>query len=225
MKQELTQTIAQFKNLLIMTKRDNINKVISNLEDIGFFQAPASTKFHGSYDGGLVEHSLNVYTQARYLFEVVKRVRPDVASTIKEENLIISSLLHDICKSKLYYKIKKWRKDANNKWEEYETYEKSYKDLPIGHGEKSVVMLLNWGFKLTEDEILAIRWHMGGFDINEYQDSKLSFNAASEKPLTAIIVAADWLASRISEADPVEQKENLNGKVEEKSKGKCNTKV
>ena len=204
MKQELIQTIAQFKNLLIMTKRENIDKVISNLEDIGFFQAPASTKFHGNYDGGLVEHSLNVYTQARYLLEVAKRIRPDVASTIKEDNLIIASLLHDICKSKLYYKIKKWRKDANNKWEEYETYEKSYKDLPIGHGEKSVIMLVNWGFKLTEDEILAIRWHMGGFDINEYQDSKLSFNAASEKPLTAIIVAADWLASRIKEKEIVQ---------------------
>ena len=190
----------KFLEILETVSRPNLNAVIQMLGHEGFFEAPASTKFHGNYPGGLCEHSLNVYTQAMYIYATQCKIRKDIAKKISKDNVIIASLLHDVCKSNLYVKTKKWRKDKNNKWEEYDTYEHDYTDLPVGHGEKSVIMILQTGFELTYDEILAIRWHMGAFDLSTYNDAKQSFNVAGDKsPLVTIIMCADMLASRIME--------------------------
>lgn len=190
----------KFLEILETVSRPNLNDVINMLVDTGFFDAPASTKFHGNYPGGLCEHSLNVYTQAMYIYTTQCKIRKDIAKKISKDNVIIASLLHDVCKADLYVKTKKWRKDENNKWEQYDTYEHDYTALPVGHGEKSVIMILRTGFELTYDEILAIRWHMGGFDISTYNDAKQSFNVAGdESPLVPIIMCADVLASRIME--------------------------
>lgn len=198
-----------FIETLKKVDRKGIDTVISMLEEKGFFEAPASTKFHGCYPGGLVEHSINVYEQSMYLLKIEQKVRKDVVKDITEDSIIIASLLHDICKSDLYHLTKKWKKDENNKWIQYDAYEKRYEDYPMGHGEKSVIMLLRCGLHLTNDESLAIRWHMGGFDLSEYQDAKKCFETASDKyPLVAIIVAADWLASRIKEKEIVQDETN-----------------
>jgi len=195
-----------FLKTLKKVNREGIDNVIQMLENLGFFNAPASIKFHGNYPGGLAEHSINVYEQAMYIWKIEQKVRPEAVSDITEENIIISALLHDICKSELYKPVKKWKKDdENNKWFQYDTYEKVYSDFPFGHGEKSVIRLLNCGFKLTESEMLAIRWHMGGFDISEYQDSRKCFDSAADKSsLVAIIVSADWLATRIKEKEIIQ---------------------
>ena len=190
-----------FIQILKKVNRDSIDTVIVKLTEGGFFEAPASTRYHGNYPGGLVEHSLNVYEQAMYLLKIEQKVRKDVVKDITEENIIVASLLHDVCKMDLYHLTKKWKKDENNKWIQYDAYEKKYESMPLGHGEKSVIRLMSWGFPLQEQEMLAIRWHMGGFDLSTYQDSQRSFETASEEPLVALIVAADWLASRIKEKD------------------------
>jgi len=207
-KTNLTVNKQKFLEILNSVDRKNIDSLIKVLETEGFFEAPASTKFHGNYPGGLVEHSLNVYTQAMYLYNIECKLKKDIAKNITKENVIIASLLHDVCKSNLYTIVKKWRKDDKNKWEQYDTYDHDYSNLPIGHGEKSVVKILLSGVELTEDEILAIRWHMGGFDISTYGDAKQSFNVAGDKsPLVPIIMCADVLASRITENDFDKKKE------------------
>ena len=186
--------------LLRSTNRQNITKILRYLENTDFYIAPASTKYHGSYEGGLCEHSLNVYEQAIQLYDIECKIQPNIKNLINVNNIIISSLLHDVCKINLYNKIKKWKKDSNDKWVEYETYESTYQDLPVGHGEKSVIRILQNEFPLEECEILAIRWHMSSFDLSDSYETKQSFNeACSKTPLLPILMCADNLATRITE--------------------------
>ena len=98
--------------------------------------------------------------------------------------------------------MEKWRKDAQGRWESYRGYEVDYSDLPVGHGEKSVIMLLRWGLRMTDDEILAIRWHMDAWDVS-FQSSEAKSNISTAKgmcPLLSVVKAADGLASFILEA-------------------------
>lgn len=196
----MNQNREKFIQLLKNTKRSGIDETIEGIDKLGFFQAPASTIYHGCYDGGLLEHSLNVYQQMMYLRKVEIKIKPQLESELSEESCIIVSLLHDVCKSDLYEKTTKWRKDAENKWEQYETYKKVFKTLCIGHGTRSVVLLLRMGLQLTDQEITAINWHMGAFDISQYDDSSKGFNeSCSNNALAATLVSADWLASKITE--------------------------
>ena len=118
---------------------------------------------------------------------------------ISMESIAIASLFHDICKTKIYHQTERWKKDANNKWMSYPGYE--IKDeFPFGHGEKSCLML-SWYMRLKVEEMLAIRWHMGMFDMAENGSSqRYAFYAATDKtPLVSIIIAADFLASHLME--------------------------
>jgi len=190
----------RFIQLLADTKREGIEETVNQIEALGFFEAPASTVYHGAYDGGLVQHCLNVYEQIMYLRKIQTKIRPDIEEVLTVESCTIASLLHDVCKSNYYKKTKKWRKNIDNKWEQYDSYEHDLSYLPIGHGEKSVIMLMKFGLKMTEAEMCAIRWHMGAFDLSTYTDSQKGFNAACDAhPLAALLVSADWLASRFTE--------------------------
>lgn len=190
----------QFIEALNATGRAGIDKVIAGLEELGFFTAPASTRFHGSVPGGLLAHSINVYTEAKVIRETQIRLRPDVAEKLPEASVAIASLLHDVCKAEVYKEIEKFRKDKDGKWEKYRTYGVDYSALPLGHGEKSVIRLLRWGLEMADDEILAIRWHMHAFDMPSSSEASGCFTAAGEKcPLLSVLIAADGLASRILE--------------------------
>ena len=94
------------------------------------------------------------------------------------------------------------RKNSDGKWEYYEGYDVDYYSFPMGHGEKSVIRLLQWGLEMTEDEMLAIRWHMGAFELPfQSPEAKSNLNTAKNKcPLIAVINAADGLASSIMES-------------------------
>jgi 23S rRNA maturation-related 3'-5' exoribonuclease YhaM len=146
--------------LLSVTARTGIERVINYLEESDFFVAPASTKYHGNYEGGLAEHSLNV-------FELFKEKNARFNLGISEESIIISAILHDFCKINFYNKQTCWRKNDSNRWESYEGY-KVQDDFPVGHGEKSVIMIQNF-IRLTKQEILLIRWHMGTTEPKEMQ--------------------------------------------------------
>jgi hypothetical protein len=147
----------QFQERLLSTKREGMENVIRHLERLGFFTAPASTKFHLNVKGGLMQHSWNVYNAAMMLREQMIQMKPELAEKLPEESVVIAALLHDVCKSNIYKDAVLNRKNAQGIWEKVPGYEVDYTSLPLGHGEKSVIMLLALGLKLTRDEMLAIR--------------------------------------------------------------------
>lgn len=131
-----------------------------------FFSAPASTRYHGSYAEGLVEHSLNVYYCLKdYLAR--ERCKEIYKMDYSEETIAIVALLHDICKINCY-KPGKRNVKVNGKWESVDTFEFDDK-LPYGHGEKSVYIITGF-MRLTREEAFAIRYHMG-FSNNDNPNS------------------------------------------------------
>ena len=195
---------AVFIQKLVETKRKGVEKVLDGLDKLGFFKAPASSKHHLAQNGGLVRHSLNVYRQAMALREAEFTLHPELQenASLSKDSIAIVSLLHDVCKAEIYKSELKHRKNADGRWEDYTGYAPDYSAMPLGHGEKSVIRLLRMGLELTNDEILAIRWHMANWDLADSFEAKGNFNAACEKcPLLSILIAADELASRISEVE------------------------
>ena len=190
----------QFIAALKATGRAGIDKVIAGLEELGFFTAPASSWHHGSVPGGLLTHSLNVFTEAKVVAESQIKLRPELAEKLPDASIAIAALLHDVCKAEIYKEALRWRKDENNRWEQYKTYAIDDTSFPVGHGEKSVIRLLRWGLELTDDEIFAIRWHMTAFDIPSGGGGMANYNAAIDNcPLLVVLIAADSLASKLLE--------------------------
>ena len=137
----------EFIELLKQTNREGMENLIEFLKNkTDFFEAPASTRFHGSFKGGLLEHSMKVY-------EILKQKAGD------SESVRIIALLHDICKTNFYTVDYRNAKNEQGVWEKvpYYTIEDT---IPYGHGEKSVMMISEF-IKLTPEERYAIRWHMG----------------------------------------------------------------
>ncbi len=193
---------SEFISILRATGRKGIDSVVGYLDKSGFFTAPASVNRHLDHDGGLLEHSMNVYLIAIRLRQQMIALRPELEERLPEASVAIAALLHDVCKSNIYHKTTKYRKDANNRWETYDGYEVDYSRFPMGHGEKSVVMLLRLGLELTNDEILAIRWHMGAWDLSfQSYEAKCNISAAGDTPLVTVIQAADNLAAHLLELE------------------------
>ena len=192
----------RFIEILRSTGRFGIDNVVEQLERLGFFDAPASTVFHLNVLGGLVRHSLNVYDEAIAVAEVQIKLRPDQSGKLPHDSIAIAALLHDVCKAEIYKRAIKSRKNSDGRWEYYDGYDVDYSSLPMGHGEKSVIRLLQWGLEMTDDEMLAIRWHMGAFEL-PFQSPEAKSNlsiAKSRCPLITVISAADGLASAILES-------------------------
>lgn len=196
------QNKERFISILSSTGRRGVDTVIKKLAELGFFEAPASTVFHLSQPGGLLQHSLNVYDEAVRIAAQQIEFRPECAEKLRPDSIAIVALLHDVCKAEIYKEAQKWRKDSEGRWETYNTYEVDYSSLPLGHGEKSVIRLLQWGLEMSDEEMVAIRWHMGAFDLAfQSSEAKSNMNAAKNKtPLCAVLGAADGLASFVLEA-------------------------
>lgn len=172
----------KFLELLESTNRVGMSSLIKFLETTDFYTAPASTRFHGDYEGGLLEHSMKVY---EILNQKVKTVPIDV--TFSEDTLKIVGLLHDICKVNFYKVDYRNAKNALGVWEKVPYY--AVEDtIPYGHGEKSVMMLTEY-IKLTSEEKYAIRWHMG------FTEPKEMYNtlgvAIKKYPLVLLLNEAD----------------------------------
>lgn len=150
-----------------------------------FFSAPASTKFHLSKEGGLCAHSMNVYACLK-----------DIPYA-GEESAAICGLLHDLCKTNFYKPDFRNVKNDKGIWEKVPCYTIEDK-LPMGHGEKSVY-LINKFMKLTDDEALAIRWHMGGFDEAVQGGSMALTNAWGISKLAVLLHIADLQATYLIE--------------------------
>ena len=136
----------EFINLLKQIDREGMDKLIEFLERTDFFEAPASTRFHGCFKGGLLEHSMKVY-------EILKTKTED------SDSVKIIALLHDVCKANFYKVDYRNAKNEQGVWEKVPYYTVD-DTIPYGHGEKSVMMISEF-IKLTPEERYAIRWHMG----------------------------------------------------------------
>lgn len=191
----------EFIELLKTTNRQGIDDLVEELEDLGFFKAPASTKFHLNEDGGLVQHSLNVCKAALSIRKSMIELDDSLLEALPKDSVIIASLLHDTCKADIYKPTMKKEKNRFGMWCDVPGYDVDYSNFPLGHGEKSVIVLLRSGFELTDDEIMAIRWHMNAWDLPfQSYDIKSNFNKAKEIcPLLPLVQAADCLASNLLE--------------------------
>ena len=167
----------EYINLLKGINREGMDKLIEFLENSDFFEAPASTRFHGSWKGGLLEHSMKVY-------EILKTKTED------SDSVKIVALLHDICKVN-YYKTDFRNVKNNGVWEQVPYYTVD-DTIPYGHGEKSVMMISEF-IKLTPEEKYAIRWHMGFTEAKELYGT---IGAAYKKyPLALLAFEADLEAT------------------------------
>ena len=190
MENKIQENKEKFLELLSSITRPGINKLIEWIETKSdFFVAPASTMFHGNYEGALVEHSLNVYE----LFDE-KNKRYDLG--LSEDSVKIMALLHDICKTNFYKPSTRNRKDdETGKWFQVPWYDVD-DNVPLGHGEKSVIILLSF-IRLSQEEMLGIRWHMGGYVAND--DYRTLSNAWDKYKSGACLHTADMEASHLLE--------------------------
>ena len=176
----------EFISLLRSTNREGIEEVIQFLEKSDFYKAPASTRFHGSFEGGLLEHSMKVY-------EILKhKVKNSVLNlNVSDDTLIIIALLHDICKVNFYKVDYRNAKNERGEWEKVPYYAVD-DTIPYGHGEKSVMMITEY-MKLTVEEKYCIRWHMG---FTEPKEAYNTLGQAFKKfPLALILHESDLEAT------------------------------
>ena len=210
----MTEKIKRFEELLLSTEREGMDKLLDFIRKSDFYTAPASTRFHSCHEGGLLEHSLNVYDCL-----AAKRQNPiwkDVLANIPESSFIITALLHDLCKTYFYtvemknqktYDVEKVQaanpkeiKRDNNGMFIWETVPKYAIDdkVPYGHGEKSVMMIEEY-IKLKPYERYSVRWHMG------WSEPKESYNALgkafSKYPLAIAVHEADQEATYLLEKE------------------------
>lgn len=175
-------------------KREGADKLLEFLT-VGsdFFTAPASTRYHGAYEGGLLEHSLNVYD---CLVDILARPRMKELYGLEysDETVAIAALLHDICKVNFYKVGTRNVKDENGKWTSVPYY--SIEDtLPYGHGEKSAYIVSAY-IRLTREEAFAIRYHMG---FSGTEDPGNVGRALEMFPLAYALVCADMEAAFLME--------------------------
>ena len=191
----------EFIELLRSTNRDGVEDCIVDLQELGFFEAPASTKFHLNEEGGLVQHSLNLCHVALKVRESMIELDDSLRELLPKDSVIISTLLHDVCKADIYKKAIKRQKNSYGMWTDVPGYDVDYSNFPVGHGEKSVIVLLRSGLDLTDDEIIAIRWHMQAWDLAfQSSEAKVNLNTAKQIcPLLTLIQVADGLASNLLE--------------------------
>ena len=126
----------EFIELLRSTNREGVEYLLEGLEKIGFFTAPASSINHLNIEGGLVQHSLNTCKVALMIWDGMIALEPGLEKDVEKYNVIIASLLHDVCKSDIYFQSVKKKKTAIGTWEDNEGYKVSYKNFPMGHLEK-----------------------------------------------------------------------------------------
>ena len=186
-------------------KRDGAASMLYWLDSkTDFFKAPASRKHHLAQPGGLVIHSLNVYKR---LLEITARdvfggtdgalLAEDVVETVA-----ILGLLHDVCKADVYHQTDPFKAAMEGKLATMAPYE--FRDpFPLGHGEKSL-FLITRHMALTEEEALAIRWHMGAYDDAVQGGSRSMTEAMNLTPWVWRLQEADMCAAWIDERSAAE---------------------
>lgn len=169
--------------------REGADKLREWLISSDFFKAPASTRFHLAVEGGLCQHSLGVWKRLSGNAEIAETPR---------ESIAIASLLHDVCKVNLYKQsTRNVKNEETGQWEKKPFYQVE-DSLPYGHGEKSVYILSGF-MRLTREEAMAIRWHMGGFDDSAKAGSFTIAEAFTRFPLAVHTHVADLTTTYLDE--------------------------
>ena len=155
-----------------------------------FFTAPASARFHGSYVGGLCDHSVNVFRCLEAYLDR-PRARDIYGLDYDMESVAIVALLHDLCKVGCYKGgTRNVKNETTGQWEKVPTF--FYEDkLPYGHGEKSVYIISGF-MRLSREEAMAIRWHMG---FSGPEDERVVGQALQQYPLAFALATADMEAA------------------------------
>ncbi len=177
--------------------RQGVDNLLDRLKGSDYYMAPCSTQHHLSCEGGLATHTINVY-------EELVSLLPDTG--IPEESITIAAMGHDLCKIGFYKpSFRNKKNERTGAWEKAPWYDIE-DQLPLGHGEKSVIFLQQY-MTLTFEEMMAIRWHMGGFTPGmDYTLQQAWSKAAQLCPLVPLLHAADLLATHITEAEEVTER-------------------
>ena len=173
--------------------RDGADKLLEYLTNSDFFTAPASARFHLAEEGGLCQHSVNVYKR---LVQLVQAEYGKDQTTYSAETLAICGLLHDVCKVN-FYTVDYRNSKENGAWVKVPYYRVDEK-FPYGHGEKSVFIVTQY-MRLTAEEAMAINWHMGGFDERVKGGSFALSEALAKYKLVLLMHIADLQASYLDE--------------------------
>ncbi len=174
--------------------REGADNLLDWLINSDFFTAPASSKFHSAYEGGLCEHSLNVFD--RYVKLLTMEYGENFTDKISMESVAIIALLHDVCKVD-FYKTDYRNVKVDGQWVQVPYYTVEDK-LPYGHGEKSVYIVGSF-IKLTREEAMCINWHAGGFDERVRGGSYAMAEAYYKFPNAMIFHTADMMATYLDE--------------------------
>lgn len=184
-------------------KRDGIDKLLEYLDTTDFYTCPASTKYHGSYDYGLVMHSINVYNALVDFYDNIIykgtswRYEPDIL-----ESATIVALFHDLCKINKYVKYQKNVKDEFGQWYQEEAYTYNKDQFRMGHSAGSL-HIINKFMCLKDEEAQAIYWHMGAFDLSPYSSSNDLSVVFNNNILAFSLHMADMLATYIDENENI----------------------
>lgn len=191
-------------------KRDGLEKLLAWLDSTDFYSAPASTQYHLCIEGGLCQHSLNVFhtmvklANMRYDKEenddnIYNGANTEVDGAFNMENIALVSLFHDICKANCYVRDFKNVK-VNGKWEQQE-YWKWDEQFVYGHGSKSVYIIQQY-MRLFIDEAQAIRFHMGGKEDALSQQYERQYAPVFEKsPFAVLLHLADSYSAFLLEGE------------------------
>ena len=179
--------------------RDGIENLMTYLEESDFYTSPASTKYHGAYEGGLVEHSINVYYSLKDTLQYI--FGKDWQQRYSAETVAVVSLFHDLCKIGRYKSdFKNVKNQETGQWYETKIYVYNPEYHNMGHATKTLSILLDY-ISLTEIEKEAIYWHMGAFDIGDYNTKSDLCRAYNRNTLAYALNSADMDATFIIEND------------------------
>lgn len=188
MENRIDKLYNEYRELLLSTKRPGIKELVAWLDGTDFKYAPASTRYHSAHQGGLLEHSMNVYYEMIRMQDIIKLLN------IPQDTLVLTALLHDLCKVS-YYKEDVRNVKKNGTWvqEPYYTVDDYF---PIGHGEKSIIIAQGF-IKLNDVEVAMIRGHMGGFVSDPYFNVSALYN---KYPEAVLLQMADMRATYLVES-------------------------
>lgn len=202
----IEQNIARFEAEVGKIDRPGIDKLMDYVRKSDFYKAPASTKYHLSVPGGLLQHSLNVLDALRGILTHNSNedeshwdyeVAGHTVASISDESLTIMALFHDICKTYFYTtSTRNVKNKQTGKWEEKPYYDIDDK-MPLGHGDKSAMIIKQY-MELTSPEMYAIWWHMG---ITDGGDIRQFGQAIDKYPIIYALHTADMIASHFMEAN------------------------
>lgn len=203
--------VDQLKEQFISIVKKNISRcgiddLLTYLDSTDFYVAPASTKYHGAYECGLLEHSINVYfAMVDFMSSILYR-----DSSWQETNLpllesvTIVSLFHDLCKIGKYEKsVRNVKDNATGIWHQEDCYTYNKNQFRLGHSAASLHIISKF-LMLKDEEAQAIYWHMGGFDISNYSSVNDLGVAFNENQLAFCLHMADMIATYIDENDKIQ---------------------